>query len=130
MARVTVEDCVEVVQNRFELVAVATQRARKIASGAPITVSRDNDKDAVVALRELAEKTVSVDNLKENLIQSCQKRVKVDEYGVEDFIEEKEGSDGLASEAAAEARSFQEDENGNTSQNESNFADENLDVDD
>lgn len=88
MARITVEDCMEVVQNRFELVALASQRARGISSGAPITVDRDNDKDAVVALREIADGTVSLDALKEILVQSSQETIRRDAYGVEEISEE------------------------------------------
>lgn len=73
MARVTVEDCVEVVENRFELVALAAERAKNIAAGAPITVDRDNDKNAVIALREIASATVSVEKLKETLVQDQQR---------------------------------------------------------
>jgi DNA-directed RNA polymerase subunit omega len=73
MARVTVEDCIEKVTNRFELVMLSAQRARKIGSGAPLTVERDNDKNPVVSLREIAEETVSIDQLKEELIQNHQK---------------------------------------------------------
>jgi DNA-directed RNA polymerase subunit omega len=70
MARVTVEDCIEIVPDRFELVALAAQRAKQIASGAPLTLDRDNDKDAVVALREIAEKTVDIDVLQKDAIAS------------------------------------------------------------
>ena len=79
MARVTVEDCVDKVPNRFELVMLAAHRARSLASGSPLTVDRDNDKNPVVALREIAEKTVSPEDLKEDLIHSLQKYVEVDE---------------------------------------------------
>ena len=79
MARVTVEDCIDKVENRFDLVLLAGHRARMISSGAPITVDRDNDKNPVVALREIAEKTISPDDLKEELVQSLQKYVEVDE---------------------------------------------------
>lgn len=79
MARVTVEDCVDKVQNRFELVLLASHRARTISAGAPITVERDNDKNPVVALREIAEQTVSPDDVKEDFIHSMQKYVEVDE---------------------------------------------------
>ena len=78
MARVTVEDCVKV-ENRFELILVASHRARMISSGSKITVERDNDKNPVVALREIAETTVSPGDLKEDLIHSLQKYVEVDE---------------------------------------------------
>ena len=79
MARVTVEDCVDKVENRFELVLVASHRARLIASGSPLTVDRDNDKNPVVALREIADVTQAPEDLKEDFIHSLQKQVEVDE---------------------------------------------------
>ena len=79
MARVTVEDCIDKVDNRFDLVLLASHRARMISSGSQITVERDNDKNPVVALREIAETTVSPGDLKEDLIHSLQKYVEVDE---------------------------------------------------
>ncbi len=79
MARVTVEDCIDKVDNRFELVLLAGHRARLISQGAPITVPRDNDKNPVVALREIADEMLSPDDLKEDLIHSLQKHVEVDE---------------------------------------------------
>ncbi|GAA0591199.1 DNA-directed RNA polymerase subunit omega [Paenochrobactrum glaciei] len=79
MARVTVEDCVDKVDNRFELVLLASHRARQISQGGQITVDRDNDKNPVVALREIADETLSPDDLKEDLIHSLQKHVEVDE---------------------------------------------------
>jgi DNA-directed RNA polymerase subunit omega len=79
MARVTVEDCIDKVDNRFELVLLAGHRARQISQGAQITVDRDNDKNPVVALREIAEETLSPGDLKEDLIHSLQKHVEVDE---------------------------------------------------
>ena len=79
MARVTVEDCIDKVDNRFELVLLASHRARLISQGASITVDRDNDKNPVVALREIADETLSPDDLKEDLIHSLQKHVEVDE---------------------------------------------------
>ncbi|MEF2553400.1 DNA-directed RNA polymerase subunit omega [Aurantimonas sp. A2-1-M11] len=79
MARVTVEDCVDKVDNRFELVLLASHRARQISQGQPITVDRDNDKNPVVALREIADETLSPGDLKEDLIHSLQKHVEVDE---------------------------------------------------
>jgi DNA-directed RNA polymerase subunit omega len=79
MARVTVEDCIDKVDNRFELVLLASHRARLISQGAPITIDRDNDKNPVVALREIAEETLSPGDLKEDLIHSLQKHVEVDE---------------------------------------------------
>ena len=79
MARVTVEDCIDKVPNRFELVLLASHRARMISSGAQLTLDRDNDKNPVVALREIAERTVSAEDLKEDFIHSLQKYVEVDE---------------------------------------------------
>ncbi|WP_370196891.1 DNA-directed RNA polymerase subunit omega [Aurantimonas sp.] len=79
MARVTVEDCVDKVDNRFELVLLASHRARQISQGQPITIDRDNDKNPVVALREIADETLSPGDLKEDLIHSLQKHVEVDE---------------------------------------------------
>src|SRR5918993_2352244 len=79
MARVTVEDCIDKVDNRFDLVLLASHRARMISSGSQITVDRDNDKNPVVALREIAEETVSPEDLNEDLIHSLQKYVEVDE---------------------------------------------------
>jgi DNA-directed RNA polymerase subunit omega len=79
MARVTVEDCIDKVDNRFELVLLASHRARLISQGAAITIDRDNDKNPVVALREIADETLSPGDLKEDLIHSLQKHVEVDE---------------------------------------------------
>jgi DNA-directed RNA polymerase subunit omega len=79
MARVTVEDCIDKVENRFDLVLLASHRARMVSSGAQITIDRDNDKNPVVALREIAEKMISPEDLKEDLIHSLQKYVEVDE---------------------------------------------------
>ena len=79
MARVTTEDCVDKVPNRFDLVMLAAHRAREISAGAPITVERDNDKNPVVALREIAEETQSADELRERLIESNQTQIEVDE---------------------------------------------------
>ncbi len=73
MARVTVEDCIEKISNRFELVMVASQRARKIGSGAALTVDKDNDKNCVIALREVAAETVPLDGLKDDLVKSHQR---------------------------------------------------------
>src|SRR5574339_452064 len=79
MARVTVEDCVDKVPNRFELVLLSAHRARSIASGSHITVEQENDKNPVIALREIADKTIPPDDLREGLIHSIQKNVEVDE---------------------------------------------------
>src|SRR5258708_4451702 len=79
MARVTVEDCVVKVPNRFELVLLAAQRAREISSGAPLSLDRDDDKNPVVALREIAEETVGLDHLKTSVVRGMQKHVEIDE---------------------------------------------------
>lgn len=79
MARVTVEDCVDKVPNRFDLVMLASHRAREIAAGDPLTVDRDNDKNPVVALREIADETQNAADLTERLIESHQTQIEVDE---------------------------------------------------
>ncbi len=87
MARVTVEDCVLKVPNRFELVLLAAQRARDVAGGAQITLERDNDKNPVVALREIADETIGLDNLQNSLIKGMQKHVEIDEPEEDQEIE-------------------------------------------
>lgn len=79
MARVTVEDCIDKVENRFDLVLLASHRARMISAGAAIAVDRDNDKNPVVALREIADERFAPEDMKEDLIHSLQKHVEVDE---------------------------------------------------
>src|SRR6266851_2845712 len=79
MARVTVEDCVLKVPNRFELVLLAAQRAREVTSGAPLTLDRDDDKNLVVALREIADETIQLAHLKDSLIRGMQKHIEMDE---------------------------------------------------
>lgn len=104
MARVTVEDCVLKIPNRFELVMMAAQRAREVASGAPLSIDRDNDKNPVVALREIADETVSLDGLRDSLIKGHQKMAETEEpeeeivelmAGENDWAR---GSDGIADE--------------------------------
>src|ERR1700683_4948712 len=97
MARVTVEDCVVRVPNRFELVLVAAQRAREITAGAALSVERDDDKNPVVALREIAEDTVPLDKLQDSLIRGMQKHVEIDEP--EETIELEPNLFGVAEEA-------------------------------
>jgi DNA-directed RNA polymerase subunit omega len=103
MARVTVEDCVDKVPNRFRLVMLAAQRARELSVGAQITVDRDNDKNPVVALREIADETVAIADLEEELIQGLQHHADSDDP-------EEEAADLLAMEeeltASAEADAF------------------------
>ena len=100
MARVTVEDCIDKVENRFELVMVASQRARKIGSGAPLTIDRDNDKNPVVALREIAGENVEVEDLKEELTRSHQRMVAYEEEDESiDFMDGEEEWGTLAGQA-------------------------------
>ncbi len=86
MARVTVEDCVEKVPNRFELVMLASHRSRDLSSGAPLSLDRDNDRNPVVALRDIAEETIAIDGLRDALIRGLQKHVELDEPE-EDMLE-------------------------------------------
>lgn len=79
MARITVEDCVLRIPNRFKLVLLASQRGRDISAGAPLSVERDNDKNPVVALREIAEETIDIDGLQQSLIHGLQRHVEKDE---------------------------------------------------
>src|SRR5580704_3995754 len=130
MARVTVEDCVLRVPNRFDLVLVAAQRAREITAGAPLTLDRDDDKNPVVALREIADETVAIDRLQDQLIRGMQKHVEIDEpeetielesnlFGVaealgvagmgEDLEEEPAEDDELAELPEGEPESFEEE---------------------
>ena len=95
MARVTVEDCILKVPNRFELCLLASQRAREIGSGAAITVDRDNDKNPVVSLREIADTDISLDNLRDSLIKNHQKVIEVEE-DEEDVIDVMEGESDWA----------------------------------
>jgi DNA-directed RNA polymerase subunit omega len=100
MARVTVEDCVIKVPNRFDLVLMAAQRAREIKSGAVLTVERDNDKNPVVALREIADETVVIEELSNSLIESMQRHVEVDEPEEDPLDLEKSEASAEASNAA------------------------------
>lgn len=85
MARVTVEDCEDKVTNRFDLVLLAARRARQISAGAPITIERDNDKNPVVALREIADETILAEDLQEAVLYGLQKHVEVDEPEEDDI---------------------------------------------
>lgn len=124
MARVTVEDCIEKIPNRYELLLVASQRAKDIASGSPILVDRDNDKNSVVALREIAENKTNIEELQRSLVMGLQKYVEVEEPEEEELeilAAEKELAeldaqfDGDTILGAALAESMQiEDNNGET----------------
>ncbi len=85
MARVTVEDCVDKVPNRFELVMLAAHRAREITAGAALSIDRDNDKNPVVALREIADEAQQADDLRERMIESHQTQIEVDEAEDDDM---------------------------------------------
>lgn len=113
MARVTVEDCVLKVPNRFELVLLSSQRAREIGAGSPLGVDRDNDKNPVVSLREIADTDISLENLSESLIRNHQKVIEVEEEE-EDVIDIMEGE----SEWAAVANQAAESEVGEGMQEE------------
>lgn len=126
MARVTVEDCVDKVPNRFELVLLAGRRARAISAGAALTIDRDNDKNPVVALREIAERTVDPDALREEVITSLQKYAEADETEEEARLLLSDESEELDEERMSEAellRALQAEAEGET---RSAVADEEL----
>ena len=106
MARVTVEDCIDKVSNRFELVLLAAHRARMISGGVEPSLDRDNDKNPVLALREIAVETVTFDELMESTIESHQRQIEVDEPDDEDLSlltgEEQKGKEDNTDEAANE----------------------------
>jgi DNA-directed RNA polymerase subunit omega len=104
MARVTVEDCVDKVPNRFDLVLLAAQRAREISGGAELTIDRDRDKNPVVALREIAELTISPDSLREALITSLQKILPDDEDEADEIGSLSQSAEALRITASAPAR--------------------------
>jgi DNA-directed RNA polymerase subunit omega len=112
MARVTVEDCVEVVPNRFDLVLAAGQRARQISSGAQITISRDNDKNPVVALREIAERTVDTGQLTEAVIMANRRVIESVDEEVEEQLSLAASAEAMRLSAAAPARPAADDDDG------------------
>jgi DNA-directed RNA polymerase subunit omega len=122
MARVTVEDCVLQIPNRFELVLLAAQRARELSSGAPMTVDRDDDKNPVVALREIADETIGLDQLKSSLVRGLQKHVEIDEPEETHSIELDSSLFGIAAPSSAEA-----DEAAEETGEEEGLAEETLD---
>jgi DNA-directed RNA polymerase subunit omega len=141
MARVTVEDCVVKVPNRFELVLLAAQRAREISSGAPLSIDRDDDKNPVVALREIAEETVALDHLKSSVVRGMQKHVEIDEpeetqeleldaalFGigapVGAMLDEDVDTEAEAEDAGEEAEDGNEDEERNGSEDEEALSEE------
>ena len=112
MARVTVEDCVLKVPNRFELVLLAAQRAREITSGAPLTLDRDDDKNPVIALREIAEDTVGLEHLRGSVVRGMQKHVEIDEPEETHELELDTALFGIAARPAGEIGAELEDEAG------------------
>jgi DNA-directed RNA polymerase subunit omega len=139
MARVTVEDCVVKVPNRFELVLLAAQRAREITSGAPLSIDRDDDKNPVVALREIADETVGLFHLREAVVRGMQKHVEFDEAEEAQELEVDTSVFGFAApggvlgigEAGSEVRGYEDAEIGDESElDEEPAIDEELDEDD
>lgn len=127
MARITVEDCIQIIPNRFELVAIASQRAKDLSAGARMQVNRDNDKNAVVALREIAEHKLDVTQLREELITNNQKLLQ------KDILENETDSPELLAGIKEEMESLvvrEEREYDGEEGEDSFFSDENLDVDD
>lgn len=130
MARVTVEDCVLRVPNRFELVMLAAQRARNLGAGAPLTVDRDNDKNPVVALREIAEGTIDLAELELHLVRGLQKVVESDEPEADelDLLAMSQALD-IAQGDALESEEIREDDLGIEEEGEAEAAEEGLGVD-
>lgn len=133
MARVTVEDCILNIPNRFDLVVTAAQRAKQISSGMPLTIDRDNDKDAVVSLREIADKTIDLSIVQEEIIQHFQKKVGFDPNDrIEGEAETQSGSYSVNSHGeieeafAAEQQYVPQDNTGGGM----SFVEENIEVED
>ena len=110
MARVTVEDCVEKIPNRFDLVMLAAQRSRDISIGADITIERDKDKNPVVALREIAEETVPLGELGQSLVRGMQKFVDTDEPEEDELVDLLSGSSGESVSASDESAPVEDTE--------------------
>lgn len=126
MARVTVEDCILNIPNRFDLVITAAQRSKQIASGMPLTIDRDNDKDAVVSLREIADKTIDLSIVHEEMIQNFQKKSGFDPM---DRVEDEElGS--LHHQHAEEFMPTQHYASSDAQANGMSFVEENIEVED
>ncbi len=127
MARITVEDCVQIIPNRFELVAIASQRAKDLSAGARMHVNRDNDKNAVVALREIAESKLNIEQLREELVTNNQKLLQ------KDILETETDSPDLLAGIKEEMDSLvvreERDLDGEEGE-DSYLSEENLDVDD
>ena len=144
MARVTVEDCVEKVEDRFELVALAAQRAKNIAAGAPLTMERKGEKDTVIALREIADDNVLPEDLREDLVKSHQKIHEMDETTEHEPLESKPAIEKLVAEETEQAEVIAEEITEKQAVEEAKeeiksaddasadlmFAEDNMDVDD
>lgn len=130
MARVTVEDCIQHVENRFELVLVAGQRAKNIASGSPLTIDRNGEKDPVLALREIGKQSVSVPQLRETLLTSYQKRADLDVIPQEDTIGQEEAARVFASDEMKSLQVEDYEEENITESDDLSFAEENVQADD
>jgi len=123
MARVTVEDCTRVIGNRFELVILASRRAKDISAGSELKIERDNDKDAVISLREIAEQKISKERLTSNVIESYQDRTEYEASVTE-------ADKALAVESGMEAVDPDADKPANFKVHEGEFAEDNLEVND
>lgn len=130
MARVTVEDCIEKVPSRFELVMLASQRARKIGSGAPLLVDRDNDKNPVIALREIAEEKINTEDMKEELIKNHQRVIEMDD--TEEVIDMMEGEEEWGKKGAdiAPAEPLEGSDNALQDLAGTSYADQDVEVED
>jgi DNA-directed RNA polymerase subunit omega len=129
MARVTVEDCVTRIPNRFDLVMVAARRSRDILAGAPLAVDRDNDKNPVVALREIADAAINLEGLHDEMVRSYQKHVEVDEPEAElmELTATPEDLSALAGESARPAAGAEDEDEGEDEDEAVEAADEALD---
>ena len=130
MARVTVEDCIQHVENRFELVLVASQRAKSIASGAPLTMERNGEKDPVIALREIGKQTIQVPQLREALVTGYQKRADMDVIPQDDTIGQEEAARVFAADEMKSLQVEDFDEENVTDNDDMSFAEENVKADD
>lgn len=126
MARVTVEDCIMIIPNRFDLVVTAAQRAKQISSGMPLTIDRDNDKDGVVSLREIADKTIDAKLVHEEIIQNFQKKSSFDPMDMQEEEENLATQGDLEEAFAAQAR-FVESDSASAGMS---FVEENIEVED
>ena len=129
MARVTVEDCIDKIPNRYDLVLVAAQRAKDISSGSPIQVDRDNDKNSVVALREISENRVSIEDLQRSLVMGQQKFVEVEEPEDEEIEIISAEKELAALESQFSSDMISDEDLNNTMQIHGDDEDEDLDLD-